>query len=466
MESKDAKIAAGIVIPLSALEDFFKANSELREDPQFWKRRVASDVKAAVNKWPNLYKFDHSEEKCNFYLNKFILAGMSMKDAYLATLYILDICIPENTSYFDPEHLARWHYMRRLPYDGLSTMIHIPFEEDFSPDLYAACVNGVPECHKYNLAMSFKHNSNSDKSWLDVISKKMAIGLTKKDMNSVLGQAIQEPDIQAVLIPKLQKKYSDLVAKETAAVQSIIDGAMKPEVKPEKIEAPDKLPLLFLDYSVFPFEGKFPQFGTHYYQLLRALKKSQKSGVGVLPKVQYNVNGKVDGKEEFIYYLAKEDNLDLLRKAAKAVHPQLRQSVYCGLLTYLQPESTILPHVVNRIRHDNSSFLEYPANFQTWLAIYPKRKLRFQFRPDGMMLKVAKIFIPDFDPDWDDDESDCSVCEQEREMTESRSKLGDSKATIKESAHKTHKHGKLEHGHRATTQKEKEGKTKTSKSKK
>lgn len=428
------------------LED--KSQSESVESPKVWKQRLTSEVEEAAKRWPLLYKFNYSEERRNFFFNRFaehyksslVTAGSdqtrqssSLEKAYHATLYAFDVLIPENVALFMSFEKILWYYRRSIPYlptltevRELSPPFSILLEQNVAPEFFAKCVRASGDSFDCMVAAYLKYGAGN---WIEEILTRMEDDAIDHNVYAALQEVVREPEIKALIYPKLLAKTLGTLKLAAQNVRKAIDNGKS---------NPADLKNHYWEYVIFPFECQLPLQKRSWYQILRALKGNlipQPNAVASakIPLIKIG-NQSDEGIDELVFYLVNQDDPELVETVLKCIRAEEKEDVeneqqylLGELMDWIRPGSKLFPMVSAKLHP--SYPLAGTIGFQNWYALYSKDPQRkFHLGSDSGIYELVKILYPDYEEEHSEythssNEGSRSCSEDEQEKGEKREVL-------------------------------------------
>lgn len=411
-------------LPFNKLNEFFDKFPQQRENIKFWKGMLNHTIEQYKKKYPKLYLFDCSVERQDFFFDKLIEQGYGLSRTYLACLFIFDIYLEENKEYWDKELLAYWHSRRHLPFKHIYAYMVI--EEDLPLDVFLQSIT-YPCNDQLLIAAKLKYNKQLEEmdreNMLSLLSHKQSIRI------SSLREVLKEKEVQDLILPKLLSKTSIKTKEEIEMIKqySITKGEYKGRIKSE-----------YLSYLITTFP--LPDNSSIILRILRALrgpkiKLDYPIENGDMPEIRFDFYH--DSGDELIYYLSKEDNVDLIKTIENFTTTEHRNSeistLACRLLKFLSPGSKCYSYLVNLLTEisnqnipseekedDNSSFsslrtdhLYFLGNFQMFYDLQQnvinksEKEKGFRFENEHYF-NLAKIICGEFKYNENDDSSSSS----------------------------------------------------------
>lgn len=416
---------------IDSLEQFFQENPDKKKDLGFWQNKATADIQTAATKWPRLYKFNTTEERIIYFYEKFSRHGSSPYVAYLQTLFAFDVYIPQNASYFGPEHATMWHFRRHLPYRGDAIYHYILLEEGVSTDLFVECYRYDPE-NNDNLLLQLLRECKPEQfaGVVAIIVDGMYENLNYNQPRP-LANVLDQPETVKFIKSKLVEQVSSYITTQVEYSRHL--AAHPEEVKPVWDEEKQdyiypmfkmKMPTDKLCYSFFKFNSSLDG-PLNSYALLWKLKNNKlgkkKKKIQVPDLIPIWEDS--EGLEELAYHLVQKDDVSTFvrvltgyRDPREAHESENSSVILCyEMLCHVLPDSALFNIVLQTLGDRPSR--NFPGNFQILFSAYERKKTLFFIETESKMDDLMQAFYPDFkffdgnDSEDEDEHSECSHSE-------------------------------------------------------
>lgn len=289
------------------IDKFFLLYPQFKGDINFWKNKLAKEIKNAAIKYPHLYVFNIKKNRQNIFFDKIYQECIkkenkinALKKTYLACLYTFDIYIEENGSYWETDNTIYWHHVRNLPYpfaDSVIKYFFILLENEVSMEIITKSIK--PEDltlgHIKLLEIKYGEEFTSSKYYNEVLKTQAEKAIINSDR--LINFFSNDKESKEFILDRYSKYLDNRIKTNQVNLGKYY-----------------LTPLLIYTNRLHKFKD---EFGTSCFGLLKRLKNPEFDVDKKLPEIDMSLGGDNSGIENLCYYLVKKDDLNLFDKVYK-----------------------------------------------------------------------------------------------------------------------------------------------------